>query len=77
MDCPRVPWGAKGTITGQLNGEDLGIVDLNANISTIGPQRTTTAHLKPLTAKHVSFYSHAINTKMTKVVKMTIYLSLL
>lgn len=47
---------AHGTLMGELNGEDLGIITLVANISTLGMQRTVGANVGPLIPKHVRCY---------------------
>ncbi|XP_066942937.1 hemicentin-1-like isoform X1 [Macrobrachium rosenbergii] len=50
--CEVLPVVARGTLMGELNGEDLGIVTLVANVSTLGMQRTVTANISPLIPKH-------------------------
>ncbi|XP_068231428.1 hemicentin-1-like [Palaemon carinicauda] len=50
--CEKLPVVARGTLMGELNGEDLGIVSLVANVSTLGMQRTVTANISPLIPKH-------------------------
>lgn len=53
--CEVLPVAARGTLMGELNGEDLGIVSLTANVSALGMQRTITANISPLIPKHVWF----------------------
>nr|XP_053650237.1 hemicentin-1-like [Cherax quadricarinatus] len=50
--CEVLPVVARGTLMGELNGEDLGIVALTANVTTLGMQRTVTANISPLAPKH-------------------------
>ncbi|XP_050723288.1 hemicentin-1-like isoform X2 [Eriocheir sinensis] len=50
--CQRLPVVAHGTLMGELNGEDLGIVSLVANVSTLGMQRIVGANVGPLIPKH-------------------------
>ncbi|XP_069163060.1 hemicentin-1 isoform X2 [Procambarus clarkii] len=50
--CEILPVVARGTLMGELNGEDLGIVAINANVTTLGMQRTVTANVSPLIPKH-------------------------
>ncbi|XP_063876640.1 hemicentin-1-like isoform X2 [Scylla paramamosain] len=50
--CKRLPEVARGTLMGELNGEDLGIVKLLANVSTLGMQRTVTGNVSPVIPKH-------------------------
>ncbi|XP_042230990.1 hemicentin-1-like isoform X2 [Homarus americanus] len=50
--CEVLPVVARGTLTGNVNGEDLGIVGLSANVTTLGMQRTVSANISPLIPKH-------------------------
>lgn len=54
--CKKLPVVAHGTLMGELNGEDLGIVNLMANVSTLGMQRTVSGSVSPLIPKHVRCY---------------------
>ena len=54
--CKKLPVVAHGTLMGELNGEDLDIVNLVANVSTLGMQRTVTGKVNPLIPKHVRYY---------------------
>ncbi|ROT80008.1 putative hemicentin-1 isoform X7, partial [Penaeus vannamei] len=53
--CEVLPTLAKGTVIGELNGEDLGIVSLVSNVSTLGMQRTVTTRVSPLIPKHATW----------------------
>ncbi|XP_071515843.1 hemicentin-1-like [Panulirus ornatus] len=50
--CEVLPVIARGTLIGEINGEDLGIVNLSGNVTTVGMQRTVTANISPLIPKH-------------------------
>ncbi|XP_076053538.1 hemicentin-1-like, partial [Oratosquilla oratoria] len=54
-ECETLPRGARGNLKGRLNGEDLGVATLTANVSTLGMQRTVTASVTPLIPKHATW----------------------
>ena len=53
--CKKLPEVARGALMGEINGEDLGIVKLLANVSTLGMQRTVTGNVSPVIPKHVRY----------------------
>ncbi|CAL4112653.1 unnamed protein product, partial [Meganyctiphanes norvegica] len=53
--CNVLPTIARGTLTGKLNAEDLGIVNIHSNVTTLGMQRTLTANINPLIPKHATW----------------------
>ncbi|KAK4311029.1 hypothetical protein Pmani_017444 [Petrolisthes manimaculis] len=52
IGCEELPEVARGTLMGELNGEDLGIVSLAANLSTRSHQRTLNSAFNPIIPKH-------------------------
>ena len=61
--CEILPGAARGTLMGELNGEDLGIVSLVANASSFGMQQTVTVNISPLIPKHVWFQKYYWNVQ--------------